>query len=406
MRRYKGMATMLEHLRETAHLTQRDLARRAGITQETLSQLETGKSARPRLDTLTKLRDALELGDMRPGDLLDPRPLDADTELAPAATRLITLLKVLPTYGRRTRGYSNRFWSEFSEHLGYRDTYPGSSLSHALDAAIENHGREPAAQLAQYTLMFFDPDDEGTLRILDDHAGIGPGIPITRRWCRDVTDAAWIIHRAAMTSYPEQVGALYAEANETDNPQRLKELCASVYDIVRSRAFIRATAAEQINALRTDPSSEVHYTVAKNASPEVQTVAAEHPGSWVGLAANQKLTPQIADTLVTTVLTDLTHPDHHRARCAGRALFELAERTDLPRPLLDRISDTIDRTDYPDVDGDRIIHSVLAIRRTLHTLDGLDESAEQEAHTRRAAFRVVDDDTIKTPWWRRFLSND
>ena len=366
---------MLQHLRETAHLGQRELANRAGLTQETLSQLETGKSARPRLDTLTKLRDALELSDMRPEDLLKPIPLADNKTLAPAATQLITLLKVLPGY---RRGGSDRqaaqFWRKLSTHLGYQDLYPATHLTAHLEQAIAGHGTAPEADLAEYTLMFFDPDDAGTIEVLAEHAGIGPSDQVARRWCRDVTDAAWIIHRAAMTSYPSQVGELYAEAGSTTDPKRLPELCGSVYDIVRSRAIPRATVDLQLAALRKDPSSEVHSMVAERGGAAVQELALTVVTSWPGLSRNEHL--------------DGPH-DHE----AGFALMNLAERPDLPRPLLERIRTTLE-TDH---EGGWATSAWLAVRSTLANLDGVVDD-DDEPDTDQPALRLVHNADQPTSW--------
>lgn len=389
------MATMLQHLRETAHLGQRELANRAGISQETLSQLETGKSARPRLDTLTKLRNALELDDMRPEDLLDPTPLADDKTLAPAATQLITLLKVLPGY---RRGGSDRqaaqFWRKLSTHLGYQDLYPATHLTAHLEQAIAGRGTAPEADLAEYTLMFFDPEDAGTIEVLAEHAGIGPSDQVARRWCRDVTDAAWVIHRAAMTSYPSQVGELYAEAGSTTDPKRLPELCDSVYDIVRSRAIPRASVDLQLAALRKDPSSEVHSMVAERGGPAVQKLALTVVTSWPGLSRNEHLDPAIADQLFTDLLPHLDGPRDHEA---GFALMNLAERPDLPRPLLERIRTTLE-TDH---EGGWATSAWIAVRGTLANLDGVDDD---EPDTDQPALRLVHNADQPTSWWRRFLN--
>lgn len=49
----------LRALRETAGLTQKQLAAAAGVRLATLSELETGTTTDPRLSTLAKLADAL-----------------------------------------------------------------------------------------------------------------------------------------------------------------------------------------------------------------------------------------------------------------------------------------------------------------------------------------------------------
>lgn len=393
------MTTMLQHLRETAGLGQRELAARAGVAQETVSQLETGKSTRPRLDTLTKLRDALELGDMRPEDLLEPSPLSADPNLAAAATEMITLLKVLPGY-RRGSDRQPAFWTRLSRHLGYRDLYPATHLTAHLDAAIGEHRGTAATELAGYTLMFFDPADDAAIAILAEETSIGPETVAARYWCRDVTEAAWTLHRAAMTSYPQQVGELWEEAGETTDPKRLRELCGSVYDIVRGRAYPRASAEDQIAALRTDPSGEeVHYAIAKAAaSPDVQRAAVDVPTAWPGLAGNPGLGHAIAGQLLDAMLdARSTHAD-----LAGRGVFTLAERADLPRPLLERISAAVDRPDQLDADDVWTSAVALAVRSTLDDLDAGQADDEDDQSGTRPHLRVVADDE-PIAWWRRLL---
>lgn len=392
------MTTMLQHLRETAKLSQRDLAARAKVTQETISQVETGKSTRPRLDTLTKLRDALELGDMRPEDLLELSPLSTDPHLDAAATTMITLLKVLPPYEPDPR--DAEFWWKLSEHLGYQDLYPATHLHSHLKSAVAQAYGSSATDLAEYVLMFFDPEDEKTNEILADR--IGPHTQVARRWSRDLTDAAWVLHRAAMTSYPQQVGQLYAEAGETEDPARLRELCGSVYATVRAVAYQRADVDEQIAALRTDPSDEVHYGIAKAGGPEVQCAAVAVPTAWIGLANNRALDPDVAEQLLTTVVDELLG-DH--GRDAGFALHTLADRSDLPRPLLERLRAAIDG--HPENEGGWVNSSILAVGRTLRGLDQEDarRAADDARGEPRPALRVVtDEDAQPTAWWRRFLS--
>lgn len=390
------MAIILQHLRETANITQRELARRAGVTQETVSQLESGKSSRPRLDTLTKLRDALELDDLPPEDLLDPTPLDADPEITPAAERLVTLLKVLPGYDPRT-GRGGEFWEPFSTHLGYLDQYPARKIAAHLRNTVDGSGRERGVDLAQYTLMFFDPEDRSALQLLSERGGIGPGEHVARLWCRDVTDAAWVIHRATLTSYPQQVGQLYLEADEAADPARIAELCQSVYAMVRARALRQAPPAEQIAALRDDPSPDVRYEIAKTAGHEVQRAAVGIPGAWTGLAKNPDLAPEVMRQLVSTVLAGLESEDGSPAQ---QTMFHLCERADLPRALAEKISRHIDREDAPD--SSWITASVLAVQ---DRLDDVESEFGNSGSTRRSRPRLhpVDSGNERPGWWRRFL---
>lgn len=327
---------MLEHLRQMTGLTQRDLATRARVTQETVSQLENGKVERPRLDTLIKLCAALDLPDMQPRDLLEPCPLYADPEVGPAVTRLVGLLKVLPPAGK-----PDRFWETLAEHLDYRDDYPARSIAAHLDLVQRGERRSWAADLAEYTLMFFNPDDDTLVRLLDEAARIGPTRWVARRWCQDVTEAAWVIHRAALSSYPEQVGRSYQEALETDDPKRLAELAENAYDIVRVAALARCGPAAQIRALQADPSVEVVYQVAEAGGADVQWAALRHPRAWPGLASNPELTADVADQLLQLVLPAARNGE--QAEAAGNALNKLAGRRNFGRPWLERISQQIDR---------------------------------------------------------------
>jgi transcriptional regulator with XRE-family HTH domain len=393
------MATILQHMRETAGLTQRELAQRAGITQETLSQLESGKSARPRLDTLTKLRDALELGDLRPEDLLDPNPLDDDAGLAPAGEHLINLLKILPRFTPDIKT-GNAFWALLSTHLNYRDLYPARKIAAHLRAAMEGTGRDPLVDLAQYTLMFFDPNDTTLLEILAERGNIGPGTTVARMWCRDVTEAAWIIHQATLTSYPRQVGHLYLEANETTSAARITELSQSVYDIVRARALVREPVPFQIKALHDDPSEEVRYEIAKAGNRDVQLAALEVPAAWVGLAKNDSLQPPIMTRLADAILDRLDDADDDSP--AVRALFDLCERSDLTIELAERISAAIDRDGWKS-DSSWITSSILAIRSTL--ADIRDEHSGDTPRP-RPSLRIVTEPTERPSWWRRFLAGE
>lgn len=58
----------LKRYRRGSGLTQKELAQKAGVTQSTVTQIETGTIAEPRPRTLTKLANALGV---TPTDLLD-----------------------------------------------------------------------------------------------------------------------------------------------------------------------------------------------------------------------------------------------------------------------------------------------------------------------------------------------
>jgi hypothetical protein len=217
-------------------------------------------------------------------------------------------------------------------------------------------------------------------------------------WCSEVTDAAWIIHRATLTSYPEQVGQLYMEAGESSDPARIAELCQSVYDIVRSRALVHAPVADQINALNNDPSDEVRYEIAKSGGADVQSAALDVPTAWVGLAKNESLHPAVMRRLTDAILDRLD--DTPEDSPAHRALFDLCERSDLTLPLAEKISAAIDGDKY--LDGTWITASVLAIRRTLH--DILDDSAVTTGEP-RPRLHLASEPAERPSWWRRFLTD-
>jgi transcriptional regulator with XRE-family HTH domain len=62
------IAVTLRRARDTAGLTQAQLAERADVRQATISELETGKTRRVDLDVLDRLCGALGVD---PGDLLE-----------------------------------------------------------------------------------------------------------------------------------------------------------------------------------------------------------------------------------------------------------------------------------------------------------------------------------------------
>jgi transcriptional regulator with XRE-family HTH domain len=59
--RQTPLATRITTLRENVGLTQRELARRAGLTNAYIVMLENGKRTNPSLDVLTRLAAALEI---------------------------------------------------------------------------------------------------------------------------------------------------------------------------------------------------------------------------------------------------------------------------------------------------------------------------------------------------------
>jgi putative transcriptional regulator len=65
------LTVALRAARETAGLTQSELADRAGVRQATISELETGKTRRVDLDILERLADALGV---EPKDLIERQP--------------------------------------------------------------------------------------------------------------------------------------------------------------------------------------------------------------------------------------------------------------------------------------------------------------------------------------------
>jgi transcriptional regulator with XRE-family HTH domain len=100
----------LRRLRETAGLTQEELASRAGLTAKAISALERGERRRPYPHTVRALADALELSEEERASLTEavsrrdgggeaPTP-----ELREVATSLSTLPASLTPGGSRTGG--------------------------------------------------------------------------------------------------------------------------------------------------------------------------------------------------------------------------------------------------------------------------------------------------------------
>lgn len=55
------LAANIKKLRTKHHLSQEQLAQKAGITYSTLIKIESGSNKNPTLDTLTKLADAFKI---------------------------------------------------------------------------------------------------------------------------------------------------------------------------------------------------------------------------------------------------------------------------------------------------------------------------------------------------------
>src|SRR5215831_4843851 len=100
------LASMLRRHRVTAGLSQEALAERAGLSVRGVSDLERGLSRAPRLDTLTRLADALNLNAAARLELvsasgrLSPEPEADDTPGHPQAThtRVGGTTRSLPGY--------------------------------------------------------------------------------------------------------------------------------------------------------------------------------------------------------------------------------------------------------------------------------------------------------------------
>ena len=56
-----AFAGLLRHYRETASLTQEELAERSGLTSRAISDMERGRTIRPYLSSVRLLADALDL---------------------------------------------------------------------------------------------------------------------------------------------------------------------------------------------------------------------------------------------------------------------------------------------------------------------------------------------------------
>ena len=66
--RMRFLGEEMKRLRNERFLSQRDLARKAGVSPTTIMHLETGESVDPRLSTVRKVAEALEID---PNSLVD-----------------------------------------------------------------------------------------------------------------------------------------------------------------------------------------------------------------------------------------------------------------------------------------------------------------------------------------------
>ena len=96
-----ALRTSLKRYRERAHLTQEELAERAGLSVEAISSLERGTRRRPQIATLRQIADALGLADADRAAILDARLGDPPAEVAtPRAAIPSLLIPPTPLIGR------------------------------------------------------------------------------------------------------------------------------------------------------------------------------------------------------------------------------------------------------------------------------------------------------------------
>jgi len=55
------LSSNIKKLRKQHHLSQEELAKKAGITYSTLIKIESGQNKNPTLETLTKIADAFKI---------------------------------------------------------------------------------------------------------------------------------------------------------------------------------------------------------------------------------------------------------------------------------------------------------------------------------------------------------
>ena len=87
----------LRRLRESAGLTQEELASRAGLSAKAISDLERGERRRPYPHTVRSLADALELSEGERSSLLASVPKRGATAPAASPTTVVPVLPTPPT---------------------------------------------------------------------------------------------------------------------------------------------------------------------------------------------------------------------------------------------------------------------------------------------------------------------
>jgi predicted ATPase/transcriptional regulator with XRE-family HTH domain len=98
----QSFARWLRRFRETAGLTQQELAGRAGLTTNAISDLERGKRRRPHPHTVRSLADALNLSEEERASLVGAVPRRGGNRPAPAAGHLSALpTPATPLLGRK-----------------------------------------------------------------------------------------------------------------------------------------------------------------------------------------------------------------------------------------------------------------------------------------------------------------
>lgn len=131
-------ATLIRTTRERVHLTQGELAARAGTSQPAISRYESGTSS-PAVDTLDRILAAM-------GSRLELSAVDAPGHLDVRGTRMRKLRLFREQIRRTARAHGASNLSVFGS-VARGDDGPQSDIDILVDLDVRTHGLLPLAEL-------------------------------------------------------------------------------------------------------------------------------------------------------------------------------------------------------------------------------------------------------------------